>query len=49
MNADFTEQWQRDAAAVIGEYARANQHAYRELPTDFSPWVVDKDLVLWFL
>lgn len=39
----------RDAAAAIKEYARVHQHAYRELPTSFSPWVVHKDLVLWFL
>lgn len=45
MNADFVEQWKRDAAA-IKEYARVNQYACRELPTSFSPWVVHKDLVL---
>ena len=43
------DQWNRDAAAAIEEYARVNQYAYRELPTDFSGWVVDHDLVLWFL
>ena len=46
MDADFIEQWKRDAAAVIKEYARVHQHAYRELPTSFSGWVVHKDLVL---
>ena len=45
MNADFIEQWKRDVAAAIKEYARVHQHAYRELPTSFSGWDSKR---IWF-